>query len=66
LSPRERAGSIFQPLERFFADFPTIGKKLSRFSNDWKKVSNGWKIPAGFSNDWKTFFQWLENFSPQP
>ena len=25
------------------------------FSNDWKKVSNGWKIPSDFSNDWKNF-----------
>ncbi len=27
------------------------------------KFSNGWKIPPGFSNDWKKCFQWLENFS---
>ena len=24
--------------------------------------SNGWKNRADFSNDWKLFFQWLENF----
>ena len=24
--------------------------------------SNGWKNRAVFSNDWKIFFQWLENF----
>ena len=28
-----------------------------------KNFSNGWKIPAVFSNDWKLFSQWLENFS---
>ena len=27
-----------------------------------KNFSNGWKKRPGFSNDWKLFFQWLENF----
>jgi hypothetical protein len=28
-----------------------------------KKVSNGWKIWDGFSNDWKKVFQWLEKMA---
>ncbi len=28
-----------------------------------QKVSNGWKIRADFSNDWKIFFQWLEKMA---
>jgi len=28
----------FQSLELFFAFFPTIGKNIRRFSNDWKKL----------------------------
>jgi hypothetical protein len=42
---------VFQRLEKIFAVFPMIGNK----------VSNGWKNRPVFSNDWKTFFQWLEN-----
>jgi hypothetical protein len=30
-----------------------------------KLFSNGWKIRASFSNDWKKSFQWLENFNGQ-
>jgi hypothetical protein len=35
------------------AGFPMIGKK----------VSNGWKSRAEFSNGWKIFFQWLEKMA---
>ncbi|MBR3581870.1 MAG: hypothetical protein IKO01_00325 [Kiritimatiellae bacterium] len=38
-------------MEKIFLIFPMIGKLFS----------NGWKKPPNFSNDWKTFFQWLEN-----
>ncbi|MBQ7253007.1 MAG: hypothetical protein IJS32_10475, partial [Kiritimatiellae bacterium] len=41
-------------MEKIFRFFPMIGKNFS----------NGWKIRAGFSNDWKVFFQWLENSPP--
>jgi len=31
-----------------------------------KNFSNGLKKRPKFSNDWKRFFQWLENFSASP
>jgi hypothetical protein len=48
---------------QFFAWFGICGRvQREKFSNDWKKVSNGWKIffqwlenPGVFSNDWKNF-----------
>ncbi len=39
------------------------------FSNDWKKVSNGWKKRPDFSNDWKNLsplFQRLEKIFRAP
>jgi hypothetical protein len=46
------AGAAHRPLGFAQSAGSSAGGK---FSNDWKKVSNGWKILPGFSNDWKNF-----------
>jgi hypothetical protein len=51
VNPARVSANLLAPLQT--ADFPMIGKKLS----------NGWKTPPDFSNDWKNFspvFQRLE------